>query len=160
MIEVLVTLILISIGVLGMVALQSRTVQYTQDAVQRNSAALLANDLVELMRAMPTGMPGSSGFYKAAEAEFADTPDSCTPMPNNTAQQLACWSEKAKLALPGAEDLLEDEFYVCRFNEESGACDTSNGKALEIQLAWRVKKGECADNLDGTVCRYRLRTRI
>ena len=56
MIEVLVTLVLISIGVLGMVALQARTIQYTQDAVQRNTAAMLANDLVELMRAMPEGL--------------------------------------------------------------------------------------------------------
>lgn len=71
MIEVLVTLVLISIGVLGMVALQARTIQYTQDAVQRNTAAMLANDLVELMRAMPEGL---ADFYNAAGTTFPDLP--------------------------------------------------------------------------------------
>ncbi|MCR3769086.1 type IV pilus modification protein PilV, partial [Pseudomonas aeruginosa] len=42
MIEVLVALVLISIGVLGMVAMQGRTIQYTQESVQRNAAAMLA----------------------------------------------------------------------------------------------------------------------
>ncbi|KUJ92033.1 MAG: type 4 fimbrial biogenesis protein PilV, partial [Pseudomonas sp. 63_8] len=38
MIEVLVTVLLICIGVLGLVALQGRTIAYTQDSAYRNAA--------------------------------------------------------------------------------------------------------------------------
>jgi type IV pilus assembly protein PilV len=166
MIEVLVTLVLISVGVLGMVALQSRTIQYTQDSVQRNVAATLANDLIELMRAMPNGLPASSGFYKAKGATFPDKPTSCNPLPNNASQQLACWAEKVKTALPGVttadeaeDDLLKTEFYVCRTNQ-ANTC-TGTGDAIEIQIAWQVKNGECLDgDKDSTICRYRLRGQL
>lgn len=163
MIEVLVTLVLISIGVLGMVALQVRTIQYTQDAVQRHTAAMLANDLLELIRAMPDGLPASSGFYNAKGTALPDLPASCTPLPNNAADQLGCWAEKARVALPGASDLLTNEFYVCRTNT-ANEC-TGSGNAIEIQLAWRAKEGDCVTpgtgpDADKTICRYRLRTQI
>ncbi len=50
MIEVLVSLVIICIGVLGMVALQTRSVALSQDSVQRSNAMVLANELLELMR--------------------------------------------------------------------------------------------------------------
>ena len=53
LIEVLMALLLTTVGVLGMVALQGRSIQYTQDAVQRNTAVELANDLIEIVRANP-----------------------------------------------------------------------------------------------------------
>lgn len=169
MIEVLVTLVLISVGVLGMVALQARTIQYTQDSVQRNVAATLANDLVELMRATPTGLPAASGFYKAAGQAFPDTPSSCTPLPSEASAQLGCWVSKVKTALPGVvsaeegvADLLDSDFYVCR-TSTANSC-TGTGTAVEIQIAWKMKAGECMDpndeNGDSTICRYRLRTQI
>jgi len=157
MIEVLVTLVLISIGVLGMVALQARTIQYTQDAVQRNTAAMLANDLVELIRAMPDEL---TGFYNAAGTTFPDLPATgCTPLPAKAADQLGCWAEKAKTALPGASDLLASDFYICR-TATANTCSGS-GDAIEIQLAWRVKEGICENSGDDkTICYYRLRTQI
>jgi len=163
--EALVTLLLIGIGVLGMSTLQVRAIQYTHDAAQRNAAAVLANDLVELMRAMPTGLPSNSGFYKAAEADFPDAPESCTPLPTDPNEQLACWAERAKVALPGASDLLTNEFYICRADESKNKDCSDAGSVIEIQLAWRVKLGECMDataaaNSDLSICRYRLRTRI
>lgn len=168
MIEVLVTLVLISIGVLGMVALQARTIQYTQDAVQRNTAAMLANDLVELMRAMPDGL---NGFYNAAGTAFPEPPATgCAPLPANAAGQLGCWAEKAKAALPGASNLLTSEFYICR-TATANTC-SGTGDAVEIQLAWQVRSGDCMapqliedeeeaeDSEPQVVCHYRLRTQI
>jgi type IV pilus assembly protein PilV len=49
MIEVLVTLVLVSFGILGMVGLQIKAVGLSADADDRNRAALLANDLVSQM---------------------------------------------------------------------------------------------------------------
>lgn len=166
LIEVLVTLVLISIGVLGMVALQARTVQYTQDAVQRNTAAMLANDLVELIRAMPDGLT-NAGFYKAAGTAFPEPPAvGCAPLPASAAGQLGCWAEKAGAALPGASDLLASEFHICRTNT-ANTCSGS-GNAIEIQIAWQVRAGDCIspqetedENGDSKLtCHYRLRTQI
>ena len=44
LIEVLVTIVLTTVGILGMVALQSKSIQYTQDAVNRNTAIALTNE--------------------------------------------------------------------------------------------------------------------
>lgn len=166
MIEVLITLVLVSIGVLGMVALQTRTLQNTQDSVQRNAAASLANDLLELMRAQPTGLPATSGFYKAAAVSFPAVPSAgCAATPFAPAQQLACWGEKAKALLPGVTDaLLASDFYVCR-TTQPGTCTPSAGSAVEIQIAWTVKAGECMDNSNSsnstsTTCFYRLRAEL
>ncbi|TWH64051.1 type IV pilus assembly protein PilV [Azomonas agilis] len=161
LIEVLITLLLITLGILGMVSLQIRTLQYTQDSIQRNTAAMLANDLMELIRATPTGLPASSDFYKAKGADFPTAPNSCTPLPSEPSQQLGCWAEKAKISLPDASALLKDEFYICRTNT-ANSC-TNTGTSLEIQLAWRVKAGECMESgasTDSTICHYRLRSQI
>lgn len=165
LIEVLITLILICIGLLGMVAMQGRTIQYTQDSAQRNTAATLANDLIELMRAMPNGLPASSGFYKSKIDSFPTATDAeCQASPSIAAKQLACWGKKLQAALPdaAAKDIT-GEIYICR-SKTTGSC-TSDGSAVEIQLAWRVKKGECmetglANDADTTICHYRLRSQI
>jgi type IV pilus assembly protein PilV len=49
LIEALVALLVLSFGVLGVVGLQGRALQYAVDAEDRNRAALLADDLVGLM---------------------------------------------------------------------------------------------------------------
>lgn len=173
MIEVLVSLVIICIGVLGMVSLQGRSIGYTQDSVQRNQASMLASDLLELMRANKGALYGStynlaatSRFYKPEGSAFPDTPEAgCSLMPANSdaAAQLGCWVEQVKKTLPVDDDLLQSEFHVCRSNAP-GDC-TSTGAAMEIQVAWRVKNGECLDASDDdandrTVCRYRLRAEI
>ena len=54
LIEVMVTLVLTTIGILGMVAMQGRSIQYSQDAVHRNAAVMLTGDLLEIIRTNPT----------------------------------------------------------------------------------------------------------
>ena len=68
MIEVLVTLFIISVGFLNMAALQTTAKRSNFDAVQRTTAVMLAHDIVERMRANPgvldayltTGVGGAS----------------------------------------------------------------------------------------------------
>ena len=49
LLEVLVSLLIFSFGVLGMVALQARAVQYSVDAEDRTKAAAIANEVVTSM---------------------------------------------------------------------------------------------------------------
>lgn len=164
MIEVLVTIVLICIGVFGMVALQGRTIAYTQDAVQRNTAAILADDLLEMMRAdldsvLSAGSPvASSSYYKAIGSAFPNAPTNCSSLTTLSADnRLGCWAQTVKASLPGAESLMTDEYHICR-TKTSGEC-TGTGSTIEIQLAWTVKGGECLDpNSDSAdVCHYRVR---
>lgn len=51
LIEVLVTLVIISVGLLGVAALQLTTVRNNLDAYTRSQAAMLASDMLDRMRA-------------------------------------------------------------------------------------------------------------
>lgn len=50
LLEVLVSILLFSFGILGMVGLQARATQFSLDAEDRNRAALFADDLAAQMR--------------------------------------------------------------------------------------------------------------
>lgn len=171
LIEVLVSLVLISIGILGMVTLQGRTQELTQDSIQRSSAALLADELIEQIRANPKAILSSktqllevSSYYKAKGTSFPAEPASpkdCTPYPNTPDLQLGCWKQKALAQLPDASTLSITEFYICR-SPTPKVCDSTKGSAIEIQIAWRVKKGMCLDPsaADETICTFRARAEI
>lgn len=172
LIEVLIALLLICIGVLGMVAMQGRTVQYTQDSVQRSTAAMLANEILETMRSNRDQVYTASGnlnpnsAYFTGSTGYPEAPEegSCQPLPANTdpAKQLNCWLTRVQETLPGASDL-GTEVHVCRAGNTAGSCGSA-GRAIEIQVAWRVKSGECLDAADSgndqTICRYRVRAEI
>jgi type IV pilus assembly protein PilV len=49
LLEVLVSLLVFSLGILGMVGLQARAVQYSVDAEDRTRAALIANEAIATM---------------------------------------------------------------------------------------------------------------
>jgi type IV pilus assembly protein PilV len=173
LIEVLVALLLTTIGVLGMVALQGRSIQYTQDSVQRNTAIVLAGDLIEIVRAHPkelfkasppqfpmnSGLKDTAIFYKDAGEDFTDR-ESCVASPTRiaqTAQELRdCWADKVEALLPGGSELFVSDVYVCRSSTPDD-CD-GKGSMLEIHLTWQVREGSCldADNSDD-VCSYTVR---
>jgi len=55
MIEVLITVFISTIGLLGIASLQTISLKGSIDSSQRTAAALLVNDVVDRMRANPTG---------------------------------------------------------------------------------------------------------
>ncbi len=183
LVEVLVTLVLVAIGILGLVALQARSVVFVQDSVQRNNAAILADDLIEIIRSADivdsvTGLPpDSSDYYKSTGASFTSKADAdCQTLPDAATDRLGCWALRASQRLPGVDvdgDLLKDYFYICRSSTPGSCSSTATGSALEIQLAWRAKKNECLkapdQSTNGTtdtsndasdICTYQLRTEL
>lgn len=180
LIEVMVTLVLVTIGILGMVAMQSRSIQYTSDAAQRNAAVMLSNQLIDIMRSDAAEVfnetvpkyPANSGikakgtsmFLKEANANFSPAPatlaaEECNA-PNTAQKRRDCWLENTKTLLPNAAALLNKSFYVCQ-SSEPGKCD-NKGSVIEIQLAWAVKKGTCPDSRapDDSTCIYRTRIEL
>jgi type IV pilus assembly protein PilV len=77
MIEVLVTLVILSIGLLGMAGLQLSSIRGTNSSNYRTQASLLANDIIERMRANPGGVNGNQ-FLALDSADLGD----CTALPS------------------------------------------------------------------------------
>lgn len=53
LIEVLVTLLVLSVGLLGMLGLQAKVMQFNQGALYQTRATVLAQDIMDRMRANP-----------------------------------------------------------------------------------------------------------
>ena len=64
LVEVLVTLVIISVGLLGVAALQLTTVRNNSDAYVRAQAAVLASDMLDRMRANRNGTSGGPQGYE------------------------------------------------------------------------------------------------
>lgn len=176
-IEVLITLVLTTIGVLGMVALQGRSIQYIHDATNRNTAQTLSNEIVEIIRLnrseilngekksiIFTGYKDTSIFFKASNQNFSQSPitsvtaTTCNTPSNSATEQRNCWLTKVRQQLPGANELFTPNFYICQ-SSAPGQCD-GKGSILEIQLAWQVSDGACIDPNAPNESTCILRTRV
>lgn len=148
LIEVLVAIIIISIGVLGLVAMQGKAIQFTQDSAQRNTAVMLANDLIELIRSNRDAVLDASGQLKAGSNYFKAAGQSlpttgvascrtvagCSPEQMAT-EHLATWFREVRNSLPVDDATLTAGYVI----EESNA-------AVRIQIAWLSRNAECADD--------------
>ncbi len=185
LIEVLVTILLTTIGILGMVALQSKSIQYTQDAVHRNAAVMLTNDLIEIMRSHRdllfnktpefndsyTELKASSVIYNASGKLQLDAGNCPTSGLANTLQQQGdCWLKQVEETLPGAADLIEGAFMVCPsfaladsdYVNSAPQCAGSNyrGSTLGVQLAWRSKEAVCGKDSNSDICTFTTRVEL
>ena len=180
LIEVLVTVVLTTVGILGMVALQSKSIQYTQDAVNRNTAVALTNELVEIMRAnrdevfnkrpplepMYSQLAQTSAFYKADGSLDFVVGDCATPA-QTAKQQAGCWLDKAQSLLPDASDAeIAANFMVCPSYKlaSSGQPECAGveykGSTMAIQLAWRSKEKVCGKDSNSDICTFTTRVEL
>ena len=79
LIEVMVSLLIFSLGVLGMVAMQAKAIAYAVDAEDRSRAAMLASEIVAAMWSEGTDSPG---IYDTWLERVADT--TVSGLPNAT----------------------------------------------------------------------------
>lgn len=109
MVEVLVTLVVIAIGVLGVAALQLNALKYTKESFSRSAASVLAGDLSDRMRGNMAGV--KAGYYArnfgyTTAHSTAVTAPSCGTTSDCNAQTLAqldlsSWLAAIAAALPG-----------------------------------------------------------
>lgn len=160
LIEVLITLVLTVIGILGMVAMQTKAIQYTAGSVTQSSAVILTEDLLEVLRSNrdviynnKNKLKDDSKYFKAKGESFDDL--SCDtyggfPSAENPEEQLCVWAKYAQALLPGVtNDVLEDNYYI-----------ENDSNSVRIGVAWKVKNGECVDSVkndDGDdICLYSI----
>lgn len=159
LLEVLVTILLMAVGILGMVAMQGKAIQYTQDSVERTHAAMLANELLEIIRATPSSLLDAAGS-PLFDSLPASTSDACLKIEDGLIQtQVACWATKVRTLLPGSDSL--GESFVSCISSEPGVC-SNTGAAVEVRLAWNATGEGCltAGDVDSELCTFTFRSQI
>jgi type IV pilus assembly protein PilV len=77
MVEVMVALLILSIGLLGLAMLQVTNLQFNTDAYTRTQATLIAYDIIDRMRVNPTGI--TNGYYKILnDTDYTSNIQPCT----------------------------------------------------------------------------------
>lgn len=128
MIEVLVTVIVLAIGLLGLAGLQLNSLRFTHSAYQSSQATVMANDIMDRMRANRPA--AETGVYDIA---LGTTPGSsscqgvgadCAP-DTMAAADLYEWKEALAATLPDGDGSI-----------------ASNGTVFTITVQWDDTRGE------------------
>lgn len=134
LLEVLIAMVIISVGLLGVVNLQIKGLRYTQDAYFRSQVIVLAQDLADRMRANSTGV--IAGLY----SNISSTPSTYTDcaITECTAAQLAqydiyFWRTRIAAELPFGEGMTD----VCNISATCTITITWKARDIGIKDAWQ-----------------------
>ncbi len=146
LIEILVSLLILAIGMLGMAGLQTVSLRNTQSAYQRTQAAILSNDIVERVRANLQGVESGS-YDNAAGAVTAscNSVSGCTPA-QMAANDVAEWKLALAAALPEGEGTLCADSTPEDGTPAAPACD-GLGDLFAIKIWWDSDRDGTAENL-------------
>lgn len=115
MLEVLVTLVILAIGLMGLAFLQAQGLHLNTSAYTRTQASILAGDIIDRMRLNTA----SASAY--ATTSFSPSPSSCNvtaaPSPNNDRN---CWFQLLQTSLPSGTGSI-----------------TVNGNIVTVTVSWR-----------------------
>ncbi|MBK8971949.1 MAG: type IV pilus modification protein PilV [Hahellaceae bacterium] len=151
MIEVLVVLVILSIGLLGVAGLQITSIRQTANSGMQTQAMILAGDLVERIRtnrgAIVQGNQMTITMANYGKAVGVDLPATaiatCTTSSGCTPESMADndlyeWGVSISNSLPVTSDILKNNTYICLDSNTADAtvCD-GLGSTVVIQIAWQ-----------------------
>ena len=106
LIEVLVALLALSIGLLGLAALQTTSLQYNTGSYYRTQATLLAYDIIDRMRANGDAVI-SGGGYDVGDVSTVSSTNNCDTTSCSSTElaafDLSKWFARAAATLPIAQ---------------------------------------------------------
>ncbi|AQZ34848.1 type IV pilus modification protein PilV [Pseudomonas sp. LPH1] len=128
LIEVLIAVVVLSIGLLGLAGLQATSVKSNHSAYQRSQATLLAYDLADRMRANRT-----EALTNAYEVNFPTSSSSHSVSGTQAAKDKAEWLNSLARTLPEGTGKVEKDgtlviIYV-RWNDNRGRIAKSDAEA-------------------------------
>ncbi len=103
LIEVLIAMLVLAIGLLGLAALQAQGLRFSNDALVRTQATALASDLLDRMRANRDNAADYAAADLATIFAGADPNARRCASTVSVANDLLCWSEDIKAALPAPD---------------------------------------------------------
>lgn len=104
MLEVLVSVLILAIGLLGLAALQSRALRYNHDAYVRSQAAILANDITERMRSVR----GATAASQVLSSYATVSGGTCNRNLATAQSDVKCWKDAIAAQLPGGQGTIVD----------------------------------------------------
>lgn len=148
LIEVLATLLVLSVGLLGIARLQSVSVHATTNASFQTHAMMLTQDLIERITAnreavlTGTGAVSLGNYAKVAGTDFpAATVASCYTSSGCSSDQMATsdmvqWSTMLGRVLPITTDQLTNNVVVCVDSTPATAACDDTGNTVKITFLW------------------------
>ncbi len=107
LIEVLVAVVVFSVGILGLALLQAKGAEFTKESASRTAAIIQARSLADAMRANPAGAkpPGGSDSYYLYDGTAVYTQADCDTTDVSSTNKiatrdLACWSTRLRAIIP------------------------------------------------------------
>lgn len=138
LVEVLVALAVLSIGLLGLAALQTTGLKFNHQSYERTQAVIQAYDIIDRMRANKSGDGATvNTIYESVALGTAPAASECTS--SCTGDQLAQYDIR-KWNLANAALLAEGKGAVCKgnFSSDLGSCSTT-GSIFRIAITWKEK---------------------
>lgn len=156
LIEIMITVFVLSVGILGIAAVQALGVRYNYDSYVRSQAVSFANELAERMRANiagvnvgnyaaaafnPAGCPNPQSAntpVAPAPAQICESPTICTPaqLANYDVYRTACGYGAANAEAGGVQDLLPQSSISVICN----AAPCVAGSTHTITVAWQQRQ--------------------
>lgn len=152
LIEVLVSVLVLAVGLLGVAALQTQSIRFNHEAYLRTQATVLANDIADRMRTNRALAIGSNS-YKLA---FSDSPTAsaslCEANPCSAgdiaAYDFTQWRANIANALPNGKGAVTPDSlgsaktwreYVIQIQYDSVSSDTSSSSLTTVTLDYRTR---------------------
>lgn len=145
LIEILITVLVLGLGLLGVGALQTRSIQANHDAAMYSRAAFLAADIAERMRANPRGV--RAGAYARNFGSAVGTGPNCTNIdcnPNQIANyDMNQWLiQRVRNELPDSDAALSS----ANWNAQQAGGAAARIK-VTLTMRWKARVGgNCAAN--------------
>lgn len=139
LIEILITVLVLGLGLLGVGALQTRSIQANHDATMYSRAAFLAADIAERMRANPAGVRARG--YERSLGSSVRTGSSCVTQ-SCTPAQMASYDMDQWLRLRVKSDLPEGDAGLSSPNwNATGAGGSGARIRVTLTIRWKARVG-------------------
>jgi type IV pilus assembly protein PilV len=152
LVETLVAVLVLSIGLLGVAALQLSSLRSNATATQRTQATFLAHDITDRMRANRAAAVTDSA-YLVTFAEFAAIPVPAVGGATLAERDLSQWKEQILAVLP--RDTTAGAEPDAQISRPAGAAPGE----FEISIRWDDTRGAELNGGDNRV-RFDMQTRV
>lgn len=144
LVEVLVALLILAIGLLGMLGLQTTSLSNTQSAYLRTQATILSEEMVDRMRANAQGV--DNGAYNNASGTLSSSCMSTTGCSASAmaSHDLAQWQSAVSAGLPSGAGRVCLDSSPEDGTVSSPACD-GGGEEYAIKIWWDDDRDGSAD---------------
>ncbi len=144
LIEVLISMIILAVGLLGISGLQVTGLRSNASALLRSQATMSASDMADRMRANNIGFTAGNYDQPAATANAnCKTTAGCTPA-EMASNDMSIWSTNISNTLPsGAGTVCLDSTPIDGASSAAAACD-GLGTSYAIKIWWQDNRDSAA----------------